>query len=569
MRRCHYEVLGVERDVSDADLKRVYRRLALRWHPDKNPEDLQECTRVFTEIQQAYEVLIDPQERAWYDKHREQILQGGDYYVDNSINLMKFFSPSVFSGYGDDKNGFYTVYSKVFKTLIEEDAEFISGEDKPDILDEIPVFGTSASCYEEVVEPFYAYWQSYCTYKSFVWVEKYDVRQAPNRRTQRLMEKENKKLRDVAKRERNEEVRALVTFVRKRDKRVKAYLELLKEKEKERKRLTEQKRLEAKREREKMFEEYKEQNWASLNGLEEDLDEMNRHLAKEFGDDVSDSQSEDEEVEHFYCVACEKSFKSQKALVNHEKSRKHKENAAFIRREMEKSETVPAEIGEEATEEISENADSEVENKFLRRQLSSFDEDSGGGHSEFVSVGELELMDSMELSTLRIKTTNRYKVKAEKHGKGRSLSGIGEELEGEESDSRDEENGNESAADLESGNGENKRDEQKRQINNEENAESHSDAVPDIQVCAEGKSGGDDSPAKDVKPNIEATPAESRATDDNTTSSQWTCNVCKAQFSSRNKMFHHIKESGHALRVDANDFQEKKTQGKKKGKKRR
>ena len=44
---------------------------------DKNPDNIDECTKVFHLIQQAYEVLIDPQERAWYDKHREAILKGG------------------------------------------------------------------------------------------------------------------------------------------------------------------------------------------------------------------------------------------------------------------------------------------------------------------------------------------------------------------------------------------------------------------------------------------------------------------------------------------------------------
>ena len=47
------------------------------YYTDKNPENLEECTRTFHAIQQAYEVLIDPQERAWYDKHREAILRGG------------------------------------------------------------------------------------------------------------------------------------------------------------------------------------------------------------------------------------------------------------------------------------------------------------------------------------------------------------------------------------------------------------------------------------------------------------------------------------------------------------
>jgi len=45
---------------------------------DKNPENIEECTKQFHLIQQAYDVLIDPQERAWYDKHREAILRGGN-----------------------------------------------------------------------------------------------------------------------------------------------------------------------------------------------------------------------------------------------------------------------------------------------------------------------------------------------------------------------------------------------------------------------------------------------------------------------------------------------------------
>ena len=44
---------------------------------DKNPDIAEEATHQFRLVQQAYEVLIDPQERAWYDKHREAILRGG------------------------------------------------------------------------------------------------------------------------------------------------------------------------------------------------------------------------------------------------------------------------------------------------------------------------------------------------------------------------------------------------------------------------------------------------------------------------------------------------------------
>ena len=57
-----------------------------------------------------------------------------------------------------------------------------------------------------MVQPFYAHWQSYCTRKTYTWLDKYDIRQGPNRWTVRQMEKENKKIRDKARKERNEEV---------------------------------------------------------------------------------------------------------------------------------------------------------------------------------------------------------------------------------------------------------------------------------------------------------------------------------------------------------------------------
>ena len=54
---------------------------------------------------------------------------------------------------------------------------------------------------------FYGYWQSYYTSKTYEWEDKFDLRDAPNRRVQRAMEKENKKAREAVKRERNETIR--------------------------------------------------------------------------------------------------------------------------------------------------------------------------------------------------------------------------------------------------------------------------------------------------------------------------------------------------------------------------
>lgn len=61
--------------------------MALKWHPDKNPERFEECTAYFILLQQAYEVLSDPYERAFYDKHRENIIFGGIFLY---IYIYKF-----------------------------------------------------------------------------------------------------------------------------------------------------------------------------------------------------------------------------------------------------------------------------------------------------------------------------------------------------------------------------------------------------------------------------------------------------------------------------------------------
>ncbi|TNN19316.1 DnaJ subfamily B member 6-A [Schistosoma japonicum] len=65
---CYYEILGVHKTASGDDIKKAYRRLALKWHPDKNPDKKEEAERQFKLISEAYEILSDPKKRNIYDR---------------------------------------------------------------------------------------------------------------------------------------------------------------------------------------------------------------------------------------------------------------------------------------------------------------------------------------------------------------------------------------------------------------------------------------------------------------------------------------------------------------------
>jgi DnaJ family protein B protein 12 len=71
----HYRILGVQRDASDADIKKAYRKEALRWHPDKNPDNKEVAEKRFKDISQAFKVLSNPDERAHFDRYGSEAPQ--------------------------------------------------------------------------------------------------------------------------------------------------------------------------------------------------------------------------------------------------------------------------------------------------------------------------------------------------------------------------------------------------------------------------------------------------------------------------------------------------------------
>ncbi|XP_052662682.1 dnaJ homolog subfamily B member 6 isoform X2 [Harpia harpyja] len=74
----YYEVLGVQKHASAEDIKKAYRKLALKWHPDKNPDNKEEAERQFKQVAEAYEVLSDAKKRDIYDRYgKEGLINGG------------------------------------------------------------------------------------------------------------------------------------------------------------------------------------------------------------------------------------------------------------------------------------------------------------------------------------------------------------------------------------------------------------------------------------------------------------------------------------------------------------
>uniref|UniRef100_A0A8C0C6V4 DnaJ homolog subfamily C member 21 n=1 Tax=Balaenoptera musculus TaxID=9771 RepID=A0A8C0C6V4_BALMU len=466
--KCHYEALGVRRDASEEELKKAYRKLALKWHPDKNLDNAAEAAEQFKLIQAAYDVLSDPQERAWYDNHREALLKGGldGEYQDDSLDLLHYFTVTCYSGYGDD---------------------------------------------EKVVHPFYAYWQSFCTQKNFAWKEEYDTRQASNRWEKRAMEKENKKIRDKARKEKNELVRQLVAFIRKRDRRVQAHRKLVEEQNAEKARKAEAMRRQQKLKQAKLAEQYQEQSWMTVADLEKELREMEAQYEKEFGDGSGEDEAEEQELQDgqdgkdsdeaedaelydgLYCPACDKSFKTEKAMRNHEKSKKHREMVALLKQQLEEEE---ANFSGPQTDENSLNANSEEE------------------------------MEDAPKQKLSKKQKKRKQKPAQNYDDNFNENGTGE---GVKVDPEDNSLNQDSAKELE--------DSPQENVGVTETVELCDDPKSEAKSVSKPKG----KKTKDTKKSVRV-PAEPQTVSDVLIS----CTTCHSEFPSRNKLFDHLKATGHA-----------------------
>jgi DnaJ family protein A protein 5 len=332
----YYTLLGIEREATDDEIKRAYRRKALELHPDRNYGREEDATKVFADIQAAYEVLSDPQERSWYDSHEGAILRGfeggedgsvGDQYQYGGIKITTSDDISRFvAGFALKKVDYDNVPDKFFaelkfflETIGSEESRAAKMEGLAD--PEYPTFGDRDDSYEDVVKAFYSGWNSFSTAKSYFWVDKWNLTEAPDRRVRRAMEKENRKERDDAIREFNDAVRSLVGFVRKRDPRYKPNFQTDADRQKI---LRDAAQAQAARSR--------MENAKNVQLAEDAIPEWAKVKAPE----DEEEESEEEIIEEIECVACNKSFKSEKQYEAHERSKKHQKAVHTLKRRMQK-----------------------------------------------------------------------------------------------------------------------------------------------------------------------------------------------------------------------------------------
>ncbi len=290
---------------------------------------MEETTKLFAEVQSAYEILSDPQERAWYDSHRDAFLRGSDdtfgEHFDHNVrittanDIFKLFT--LFNArvdFSDSPTGFYGVLRETFDTLAKEEELACEWEGLDSVA--YPSFGHASDGYDDIVRPFYAVWTDFSTKKSFSWVNVCRYSDAPDRRVRRMMEKENKRFREEGIREFNDAVRSLVAFVKKRDHRYKANVKSEAERQKT---LRDAAIGQAARQR-------------AVNQAKQAQTETVPEWMR--SSEVEDHESSDEDAdsvkEYFECVVCNKNFKSENQYEAHEKSKKHIRAIQHIKKQM-------------------------------------------------------------------------------------------------------------------------------------------------------------------------------------------------------------------------------------------
>jgi DnaJ family protein A protein 5 len=257
------------------------------------------------------------------------------------------------SDYTDAPGGFFAVLRDTFATLADEErrAAAAAAAAAGVIATDYPPFGHAGDAYDDGsgggVRRFYGAWAAFATKKSFAWKDVYRLPDAPDRRTRRWMEKENRRRRDEGAREYNDAVRALVAFVRKRDPR---YVPNRQSEAERQQALRDAAAAQAARSR-----AANRAKMAAAAGVGEEAlpawarpergdpadagggasgEDDDKGDDDEQGGDAEEGSQAVEEVEEYACVACGKTFKSANQFEVHEESKKHRKAVQQLRRKM-------------------------------------------------------------------------------------------------------------------------------------------------------------------------------------------------------------------------------------------
>lgn len=446
------------------ELKRAYRQRALQLHPDKNPHRLEEAHHEFAAIQAAYEVLSDPQERAWYDRNRTTILAGkrraeaDDEEALSVDDLLKYFDRGAYEGFEDGSRGFFTVYRELFEYLEEFEAEEelaaaaqqqggYSAHHRSSLSGKSPAsftsFGSKHSPYEPMVRRFYDKWLHFTSNRSFDEADRYQPTFGDNRRLRRAMHKENSRERERLRRDFSQRVRELAAFVRKRDPR---WIAWHKQRTQERAEEEQRRRAQDRALREAKQAAFVEADWSRLEdeqlaraycsaeyGEGEEVDSLGGGSSDEptvGGGEGEESEEDYEEEEGYYCGPCKKLFKNHGQWKSHERSKKHRSAllAIGIDPDAVEDDSDVIEPVEESIESSLSRVTLDDEGDGVREQ-----DDKGGRDAAMATEATtIREKDSIELELPSSSTTAKAGSREKKSRRAKKDKKAGEEEEEEE-----------------------------------------------------------------------------------------------------------------------------------------
>ena len=114
----YYEILGVSRNATKIEIKKAYRKLAMKYHPDKNPGD-EEAEEMFKKINEAYQVLSDDEKRAIYDRYGKEGLEGRGYKTDFDFSDIFDMFNDIFGGGFESQNSMPYDLDKIIRVNLE------------------------------------------------------------------------------------------------------------------------------------------------------------------------------------------------------------------------------------------------------------------------------------------------------------------------------------------------------------------------------------------------------------------------------------------------------------------